>query len=798
MNTSRTQKKLTTLVLTLALLFSVVGLGLYSAQAEEETYASSELTVKRGPDGLWYSYLADPASDTQSLTADSFDDMVLYTGVAKNSKGWWRVEAGRVNFKANGVYKNDRGYWLVKNGKVDFTYAGFLSLNSKVDPIDGSPSNSDERGTPLDRPKASEGTNATAISGKKSFWYLEGGKVQVGYTGAKKTFLNGEKAWWRVVSGRADTSFKGVAKNEYGWYYFDNGKVNFDYTGVAKNDKGWWRVENGKVNFAYNGIASNEYGSWYIVNGKVDFSYSGAISLDDTMYLIEGGKVVGKQKLSISALPTVRPTVKFHYYGAELSWNKVTVNGKNVDGYEVYVKNNPSAKWSKVATVDAYTTSFTHDLGNQFDPSQNPRLYDIRAIRKNSYGITIATSPENKQTPENNYVGGAFYLAPPSIVTVTTNGANRTVRFKKVPYAMYYLVYYGKSNGEDISWTKVASVRAQKSGSGSLSDAKTGFVKGNQDITIPNYAGFDYVTVKATYSERAGNGYQTLTLNSYYDAGFRLDQKKLAGKKVLFLGDSLICGTPYGPTTQDYTIPTRVAQQTGATVYNAAVGGATLVSDYPRIINNSVLHNQNQPISAGSYDSIKDGSWKDIRSLADFDLVVLEGGPNDYFCHTTLGTPESTNVKEFYGALNKHMSLFKEASKKRVAQGKAPLQVVLMDILYSPEGDKVNYRGLYYKDYMAAIKTIYEKYEDDEDIDVYYYTGLTSVHNKNNYKYWTVDGTHPTAYRYGQLGNHMARFLNGLEPKERSVVVTVVPEPETTVPVETTTVEAEEPTTTVE
>lgn len=790
MNTLRYHNHLTALVLTFAILLAVVGLGLSSVRAENEEVTVSELTVKKGPDGTWYSYLAEPGVSEQSLTADSFDDMVIYTGVAKNSKGWWRVEAGRVNFKANGVYKNDKGFWYIKNGKVDFTFAGFLSLNYTVDPVDGSPIYSDEKGIPLDQPKASEGTNATAITSKKAFWYLEGGKVQVGYTGAKKAFLKGEKAWWRVENGRANPSYNGVAKNEYGWWYFENGKVNFDYTGVAKNDKGWWRIENGKVNFGYNGIASNEYGSWYIVNGKVDFSYSGAIAIDDTMYVVENGKVTLKQKLSVDALPPIRPGVTFTYYGAELNWNAVKAPGnKSVDGYEVYVKNSPTARWSKVATVDGSVTSFSHNLGSRADPTQNTRLYDVRAIVKNKWGIIVATSPENKQTPENNYVGGAFTLAPPDIVSVKDNLTSRTVRFKTVPYATSYMVYYGKSSGTGLSWTKVTTVRAQNSGSGSVVDAKNGWQKGNQEVTIPKYAGFDRVTVKAVYTERAGNGYSALTLNSAYDTGFLLDQKQLSGKKVLFMGDSLICGTPYGPTTQDYTIPTRVAQQTGATVYNAAVGGATLVSDYPRIVNNSILHNQNIPLTEGYYSVLGEGDWKDITDMSDFDIVVLEGGPNDFFQNVQLGAPDSNELKYFYGALNKHMSLLKSASQKRVAAGKEPIQVVLVDLLYNPEGLKNNYRGLNYKDYSKALKALYEKYQDDADLDVYFYDTHQKVLNEKNYKTETVDNVHMTAFRYGQVGNDLAVFLKSLEPKEHPVEVTIIEEPTTETPTEPATEE---------
>lgn len=135
---------------------------------------TGEVTVKKDKkDGNWYSY--------------KNNKKVNYTGVAKNQYGWWRVENGKVNFKANSIYKNDYGWWKVEKGKVNFNYTGIA-------------------------------------------------KNQYG--------------WWRVEKGKVNFKSFGVYKNEYGWWYVNKGKVDFSYTGLARNYNGLWYIKKGKVDFS--------------------------------------------------------------------------------------------------------------------------------------------------------------------------------------------------------------------------------------------------------------------------------------------------------------------------------------------------------------------------------------------------------------------------------------------------------------------------------------------------------------------------------------------------------------------
>ena len=145
---------LTALVLTVALLCGIVGLGLYTVMAEPNGgYKVSDLEVRQAEDRQWYAY--EKGTNTKAAT---------YTGIVPNKFGWWRVENGKVNFKAHGVYYNDYGYWLVTGGKVNFKYDGFVEIDYVVSQRNGSAIYSDERGQTVGKP-----------TGRTAFWYRTDG-----------------------------------------------------------------------------------------------------------------------------------------------------------------------------------------------------------------------------------------------------------------------------------------------------------------------------------------------------------------------------------------------------------------------------------------------------------------------------------------------------------------------------------------------------------------------------------------------------------------------------------------------
>lgn len=157
------------------------------------------------------------------VTVNAKGSQVNYTGVASNKLGWWRVENGKVNFKATGIYQNDYGWWRVETGKVNFK--------------------------------------------------------------ANQIYQN-SFGWWKTTDGKVLFNENGVFQNSMGWWKVKDSKVDFSFTGIASNKNGTWYIRNGKVRFDANFKAIpekeeepfNPYrynGDWYDVKSgaatKVDW-----------------------------------------------------------------------------------------------------------------------------------------------------------------------------------------------------------------------------------------------------------------------------------------------------------------------------------------------------------------------------------------------------------------------------------------------------------------------------------------------------------------------------------------------
>jgi hypothetical protein len=140
------------------------------------------------------------------VTVNAKGSQVNYTGVAQNNLGWWRVENGKVNFKATGVYQNDYGWWRVETGKVNFK-ANKIYQNAY------------------------------------GWWKTTDGKVTFNENGV---FQN-DFGWWKVKESKVDFSFTGIASNSYGDWYLEDGKVRFDKSGSVKYNGKNYIIENGKA-----------------------------------------------------------------------------------------------------------------------------------------------------------------------------------------------------------------------------------------------------------------------------------------------------------------------------------------------------------------------------------------------------------------------------------------------------------------------------------------------------------------------------------------------------------------------
>ena len=139
------------------------------------------------------------------VTVNAKGSQVNYTGVAQNKNGWWRIENGKVNFKATGVYQNDYGWWRVETGKVNFK--------------------------------------------------------------ANKIYQN-SYGWWKTTDGKVTFKENGVFQNDLGWWKVKDSKVDFSFTGIASNSNGFWYIEEGKVRFDKNGSTIYNGKNYIIKNGK--------------------------------------------------------------------------------------------------------------------------------------------------------------------------------------------------------------------------------------------------------------------------------------------------------------------------------------------------------------------------------------------------------------------------------------------------------------------------------------------------------------------------------------------------
>ena len=142
--------------------------------------------------------------------------------------------------------------------------------------------------------------------------YKVNDKIDTTYTG----LASNEYGWWYILNGVLDFSYNGFGRNGDSWWYCRGGKVQFDDNGVIEgtvngtygwwkvvnsqvifdndvcaNASGWWKITNGKVDFDYTGLAQNAGGWWYIHNGAVDFGYTGFGQNGNSWWYCRNGQV---------------------------------------------------------------------------------------------------------------------------------------------------------------------------------------------------------------------------------------------------------------------------------------------------------------------------------------------------------------------------------------------------------------------------------------------------------------------------------------------------------------------------
>ena len=124
-----------------------------------------------------------------------------------------------------------------------------------------------------------------ALSG--TWCYFVNGKVDTSYTGMAKN----EYGWWYVKNGVLDKTYTGLAMNDYGTWYMKDGKLDSSINGLNKVDGKWLYFTNGKVNTTYTGLGTNDYGTWYMKDGRIDTTATGLYKADGKWLYFVNGKL---------------------------------------------------------------------------------------------------------------------------------------------------------------------------------------------------------------------------------------------------------------------------------------------------------------------------------------------------------------------------------------------------------------------------------------------------------------------------------------------------------------------------
>ncbi len=286
------------------------------------------------------------------------------------------------------------------------------------------------------------------------------------------------------------------------------------------------------------------------------------------------------------------------------------------------------------------------------DTSQDPIRYSVRPLKKYASGKVSYGKYDTE---------GVFSLAAPVIADVAAGESTAIVTWGTVPYARNYYVYIGKNTDAGIKWSKKAVVPAEN----------TDLMQAEIEIN-PNWP---YITVKA------GAVCQGKTVISDFDTGYTLKDRHYEDQNILFLGDSIFYGMAY--KNPAFTIPGRVQSLLGAYVYNGAIPGGSYAD--PPYEGKSIVRNCLEPIVTGSKPyrtTFARNGRVNPKALAEFDVIILGGGTNDYGYNIPLGTIDSYDLTTFYGAMDRIVELIREANTVRLEEGKKPAKVIYINLFF--------------------------------------------------------------------------------------------------------------------
>ena len=114
-------------------------------------------------------------------------------------------------------------------------------------------------------------------------------KIQVTPTRVVKQGTDGK--WGYYVNDKLDTTFNGLAGNQFGTWKITNGLVDFLYQGLYDAPNGTFMIKDGQVDLTFNGLAPNAKGKWFVQNGEVQLNYVGPVVLNGQKYTVDKGQV---------------------------------------------------------------------------------------------------------------------------------------------------------------------------------------------------------------------------------------------------------------------------------------------------------------------------------------------------------------------------------------------------------------------------------------------------------------------------------------------------------------------------
>ena len=481
-----------------------------------------------------------------------------------------------------------------------------------------------------------------------------------------------------------------------------------------------------------------------------------------------------RDEAGIRTLPAPTVKVRFTNMKARVSWNKV----KGADSYTVYRK--CFNFWEPVATTSSRTyTDWYRNLDDAtlsanrityrefIDPAYNKLAYTVRATS------TKSVEGQKKCSVGARLPDGDFYLEQPTVISadciapegsgsadLDSGGADpaagsgdasvrtasapaeRLLTWGAVPHAKAYRILIKRSGSwkvyRDVKGSPVASVLTAK---------------------VP--ANGTHYGVRAIAKK---NG---RTVKSDYEKNFSVSMEGHGDQSILFIGDSIIKGNPYicDDDADIYTIPWRVGALTGAKVMNRGKGGACL-HDHP--ITETYIR---RSLYTHVLSSIK------LNKLAGYDVVVLEGGTNDYYTGAQLGEVNGDSSRDtgtVCGAFNSMIDLLEEANAVRAESGLPPMKVVLFDITFSNRVSSHILKhnrdttqdslGLTLRDYQRALNNVWQTRASSSDpfcgLQFYHYrTRSYGILKKSNCDLWSSDNLHPTKKAYAEYGSSLAQFM---------------------------------------